>query len=82
MPSAALPRRGFTVTALALLAALAALVAWAQPAWAHTEFDSSEPTDGQAVVAPLDRVTVTFTDPARPRSSAPRSPRPKAKPDP
>ena len=66
MPSAALPRRRSHSAMLALLTLVTALVAWPQPAWAHTEFASSEPTDGQAVEGPLDRVTVTFTDPASP----------------
>ena len=63
MPAVAPDRRRALLTLLALLVAL---VAWPPSAWAHTEFDSSDPADGQTVAGPLDRVTVTFTDPASP----------------
>ena len=63
MPAVALTRRRALLTVLALAVAL---VAWPLSAWAHTEFDSSDPGDGQTVAGPLDRVTVTFTNPATP----------------
>jgi copper transport protein len=46
-------------TALAVLALPAV-------AHAHTEFEGSDPEDGATVDAPLDRVVLTFTNPATP----------------
>lgn len=51
---------------LAVLLGLAVVVWAPSTAWAHTEFDSSDPADGQTVAGSVDSVTVTFTDPASP----------------
>lgn len=69
MSVAALPRRRTGNTPLSplatLLVALVWLIAWPSPAWAHTDFEGSDPVDGQSVAGPVDRVTVTFTNPAQ-----------------
>ncbi|MEZ5298763.1 MAG: copper resistance protein CopC [Ilumatobacteraceae bacterium] len=51
-----------------LLASIAAcvLVFWPAAASAHTDFESSTPTDGETVDGPLSEVIVEFTNPAEP----------------
>ncbi|WP_299445965.1 CopD family protein [uncultured Phycicoccus sp.] len=49
---------------VALLGAALAVLLLPAQASAHTEFDGSSPTDGAVVAAPLDRVVVSFTEPA------------------
>jgi copper transport protein len=46
------------------------LVFTATPAWAHTEFESSSPTDGASVDGPVDEVTLVFTTAAEPAGEA------------
>lgn len=41
--------------------AMAALLAWAPAAGAHTAFESSDPADGSVVAGPVDEVVLTFT---------------------
>lgn len=69
MSVAALPRHRAVNALLAplatLLVALVWLIAWPSPALAHTDFEGSDPVDGQSVAGPVDRVTVTFTNPAQ-----------------
>lgn len=50
----------------ALVAALAATVAWPGVAAAHTDFESSTPDDGAVVDGPLDEIVLRFTNPAEP----------------
>ena len=50
---------------LALVPALTVLL-WGPPAAAHTEFESSDPTDGAVLDGPVDTVTVVFTNDAVP----------------
>lgn len=50
----------------AVVAAAAVLVLFPAVASAHTEFEGSDPQDGAQVTAPLERVTVSFTNPATP----------------
>ena len=52
--------------ALGALFALLATLGAGQVAFAHTDFDSSVPTDGAVVEGPLSQVTVNFTNPAEP----------------
>lgn len=47
-----------------MLGAVLAVFLLPAPASAHTEFDGSSPADGAEVTAPLDRVVVSFTEPA------------------
>jgi copper transport protein len=51
---------------LAVLGFLVALMALPAAASAHTDFEGSTPSDGQRVTAPVDRVRVSFTNPASP----------------
>lgn len=51
--------------AVALVIAALVSIGTGQLASAHTDFDSSSPTDGAVVDGPLSEVTVNFTNPAR-----------------
>jgi copper transport protein len=64
MDAALRPRRAHIAVGL-LLAALS-LLANGRLAYAHTDFDSSTPTNGAVVVAPLAEVVLNFTNPAQP----------------
>ena len=55
-----------TRLAIALLIAALVSIGTGQLASAHTDFDSSSPTDGAVVDGPLSEVVVNFTNPARP----------------
>lgn len=46
--------------------AVLALASLANPAGAHTGFDSSSPRDGDALDSPVEEMTLTFTGPAEP----------------
>lgn len=46
------------------------LVFAATPAWAHTEFESSSPTDGALIEGPVDEITLVFTTAAEPTGDA------------
>ena len=52
--------------AVAAIVGLIVLVTFPAQALAHTAFDSSSPADGEVVDAPVDTVTITFTNPAEP----------------
>ncbi len=52
--------------AVALVIAVLVSIGTGQLASAHTDFDSSTPTDGAVVDGPLAEVVVNFTNPARP----------------
>lgn len=58
---------GLATLLRAVLAALpltmVLLIAWATPAAAHTDLDSTNPADGATLDAPLDEMTLTFTLP-------------------
>ncbi|MGB0115111.1 MAG: CopD family protein [Ilumatobacteraceae bacterium] len=49
-----------------VLVVLAAVVLGSGTALAHTDFDSSSPADGAVLDAPVDTVTILFTNPATP----------------
>ena len=51
---------------IAAVIAVFAVFATGQVASAHTDFDSSSPTEGAVVEGPLTEVVVNFTNPARP----------------
>ena len=55
-----------TRLAIALLIAALVSIGTGHLASAHTDFDSSSPTDGAVVDGPLSEVVVNFTNPARP----------------
>lgn len=57
-----LVRRGFALLASVIVCTLV----WALPAGAHTDFDSSEPAQGETVAGPLDQITIRFTNEAEP----------------
>ena len=59
------PRRATQVLALLLLV-VGIIAVGATPAGAHTGFDSSDPADGASVDAPIDRITIRFTNEAEP----------------
>lgn len=46
---------------VATLALAASIILWASPVGAHTAFESSTPSDGDVIEAPVDRITITFT---------------------
>lgn len=62
--SAAHPRRAHVL--VALTAILLAVLVPGQMVFAHTDFDSSSPADGEVVTGPLTEVVVNVTNPAQP----------------
>lgn len=53
-------------TAIALLAMALVLASSANPAAAHTGFESSIPADGAVVVEPVTEIVITFSGPSEP----------------
>jgi copper transport protein len=64
--TAALSRYRRAPLAIAIVIAALVSIGTGHVASAHTDFDSSNPTDGAAVDGPLSEVVVNFTNPARP----------------
>lgn len=65
MTAATAPFRRARLAVAVVIAALLS-IGTGYDASAHTDFDSSSPTDGAAVAGPLAQVVVNFTNPARP----------------
>jgi copper transport protein len=61
-----IPRTHRARLAVGLVVVALSLLATGRVASAHTDFDSSTPTDGAVVDAPVAEVVVNFTNPARP----------------
>lgn len=64
--TAAKTRSGRVRIAVALVIGALMAVGIGQSASAHTDFDSSSPTDGAVIDGPLAEVVINFTNPARP----------------
>ncbi len=64
VPSPSLPRARVVVGAIVATVVMA--LGWSNVASAHTDFDSSIPSDQEVVEGPLDRVIVNFTNAAKP----------------
>lgn len=60
-----MPRRGYRAL-IAVLASIVIALGWSNVAFAHTDFDSSDPADQATVDGPLASVAVNFTNPASP----------------
>ena len=60
----------FTKPLALLVLSAGFLVATATPAWAHTEFESSWPTDGAVVEGPVGEITLVFTTASEPAGDA------------
>jgi methionine-rich copper-binding protein CopC len=58
-------RRILTWAGAVVAAVVAATMALAVPAGAHTELQATKPADGASVTAPIDEVTLTFNGPVR-----------------
>lgn len=51
-----------------LMGSMVLAIAWAEPIAAHTEFQSSNPSDGEILVEPVSKISLTFSLPVEPVS--------------
>ena len=51
-----------------LMGSIVLAIAWAEPIAAHTELESSKPSDGEIVGEPISQISLTFTRPVEPAS--------------
>ena len=74
VPSLSLPRA--RLLAAAIVATVVVALGWSNVALAHTDFESSMPSDQEIVAGPLDQVIVDFTNPANVAGEGFELPRP------